>query len=177
MTKDDLRLLFAYDRWANHRLLQVVSGLTPEQFTSDLGGGFPSVRDTVAHIIGGQWIWLAYWKATTHDDVLLEDLRKQREAHFHKDVLSSAAAVRSKCEEVEKEMAELVNGLTDQGMAKLLPARNTRISLAQLMQHVANHSTYHRGQVALMLRQLGAEAPATDFHVFLAEGRGDSQSA
>jgi uncharacterized damage-inducible protein DinB len=39
------------------------------------------------------------------------------------------------------------------------------------MQHVANHSTYHRGQIALMMRQLDAEPPATDFHVFLVEGR------
>jgi uncharacterized damage-inducible protein DinB len=38
------------------------------------------------------------------------------------------------------------------------------------MQHLANHSTYHRGQVGLMMRQLGAEPQATDFHVFLAEG-------
>jgi len=38
------------------------------------------------------------------------------------------------------------------------------------MQHLANHSTYHRGQVALMMRQLHAEPLATDFHVFLVEG-------
>lgn len=37
------------------------------------------------------------------------------------------------------------------------------------MQHLPNHSTYHRGQVALMMRQLGAEPMATDFRVFLAE--------
>jgi uncharacterized damage-inducible protein DinB len=37
------------------------------------------------------------------------------------------------------------------------------------MQHLANHSTYHRGQVALMMRQLRAEASATDFHLFLVE--------
>jgi uncharacterized damage-inducible protein DinB len=39
------------------------------------------------------------------------------------------------------------------------------------MQHLANHSTYHRGQVALMMRQLDAEPLATDFHVFLVESR------
>jgi uncharacterized damage-inducible protein DinB len=176
MTKDDIQLMFEYDRWANHRMLQAVSDLTPEQFTRDLGGSFPTVRDAVAHIVAGEWIWLAYWKATTHDDSLLADLRKQREAQFNADVLPNAAAVRSKCTEVEKEIGELVNALTDQGLAKMFPARNTRISLAHLMQHVANHSTYHRGQVALMLRQVGAEPAATDFHLFLAEGRRDALS-
>jgi len=43
--------------------------------------------------------------------------------------------------------------------------------LAYLMQHLANYSTYHRGQVALMIRQLGAKPLGTDFHLFLVEGR------
>jgi len=41
--------------------------------------------------------------------------------------------------------------------------------LAHLMVHLANHSTYHRGQVALMMRQLNAAPLSTDFHVFLLE--------
>lgn len=44
------------------------------------------------------------------------------------------------------------------------------VKLVHLMQHVMNHSTYHRGQLAWMLRQLGTEPRATDFHVFLVEG-------
>ena len=44
-----------------------------------------------------------------------------------------------------------------------------RLSLAHLMQHVVNHSSYHRGQVVTLLRQLGRTPPATDFHVFLNE--------
>jgi uncharacterized damage-inducible protein DinB len=52
--------------------------------------------------------------------------------------------------------------------------RTTQASLAQLMQHLANHSIYHRGQIAWMMRQLGAKPLATDFHVFLVEGRGKS---
>ena len=176
MTSDDIQLLFEYDRWANDRMLQAVSRLTSAQFARDLGGSLPSVRDAVLHIVGGEWIWLAYWKSTNHDAALLADLRRQREAHFNADVLPDVAAVWSKCKEVEKEMAELVSSMTNQDLAKMLPARNTRISLAHLMQHVANHSTYHRGQVALMLRQLGAEPAATDFHLFLAERRGNGLS-
>ena len=49
--------------------------------------------------------------------------------------------------------------------------RTIQVSLAHLMQHVANHSTDHRRQIALMMKQLNAEPIATDFHVFLVEGR------
>jgi uncharacterized damage-inducible protein DinB len=53
----------------------------------------------------------------------------------------------------------------------MVPFRGTTVRLAHLMQHLANHGTYHRGQISLMMRQLHAEPLATDFHVFLVEGR------
>jgi uncharacterized damage-inducible protein DinB len=51
----------------------------------------------------------------------------------------------------------------------MIPFRTSRVKLGQLMQHLANHSTYHRGQVALMMRQLNAEPLPTNFHEFLLE--------
>jgi uncharacterized damage-inducible protein DinB len=78
--------------------------------------------------------------------------------------------VQAKWTEVEKEQAEFVNGATNESLGKMLPFRTTQGSLAHLIQHLANHSTYHRGQVALMMRQLDAEPLATDFHMFLVEG-------
>jgi uncharacterized damage-inducible protein DinB len=171
MTKDDIQLLYEYDRWANNRVLQAVSVLSAEQFTRDLGGGFGSVRDTLVHTIGGEWIWLEYWKEPPHSSALLEELRKRRDALFHPETFPNVAALQSKWMEVDKEQAEFVNRLTNESLEKMLPFRTTQIRLAHLMQHLANHSTYHRGQVALMMRQLDAQPLATDFHVFLVEGR------
>ncbi|MBA0083480.1 MAG: hypothetical protein HRJ53_00635, partial [Acidobacteria bacterium Pan2503] len=65
------------------------------------------------------------------------------------------------------------NRLTEAALEKMLPVREKELSLGHLMQHLANHSTYHRGQIALMMRQLNAEPVATDFHVFLTKGRVD----
>jgi uncharacterized damage-inducible protein DinB len=59
--------------------------------------------------------------------------------------------------------------VTEEALRKMLPIRATELSLAHLMQNLANHSTYHRGQVALMMRQLHAEPSATDFRLFLVE--------
>jgi uncharacterized damage-inducible protein DinB len=62
VTNDDIRLLFRYDRWADNRIFDAVSGLSVEQFTPDLGGGFGSVRDALVHIVASEWGWLEYWK-------------------------------------------------------------------------------------------------------------------
>ncbi len=171
MNKDDIQLLYEYDRWANNRVLQAVSALSDEQFTGDLGGSFRSVRDTLLHIVGGEWGWLAYWKEPSPSVAFIADLRTRRETLFHSEAFPNAAAVQRKWAEVEKEQAEFVNGVTNESLGEMLPFRGTQVSLGHLMQHLANHSTYHRGQVAVMMRQLGAKPLATDFHVFLVEGR------
>jgi len=171
MTRDDIQLLYAYDRWANNRVLQAASALSAEQFTRDLGGSFSSVRDTLVHIVGGEWIWLAYWKAPSVGSAFVTDLRARRDALFHPEAFPDVATVQFKWAEVEKEQTEFVNQVTNELLEKMLPFRAGQVRLGHLMQHMANHSTYHRGQVALMMRQLDAEPVATDFHVFLAEGR------
>jgi uncharacterized damage-inducible protein DinB len=155
--------------------LQAVSPLIAEQFTHDLGGSFRSVRDTLVHIIGGEWIWLAYWKQPPCSSALLADLRKRRDALFNPDAFPNVAAVRSEWVEVEKEQVEFVNRVKNESLEKMLPFRTTQIRLAHRMQRLANHSTYHRGQVAAMMRQLDAKPLATDFRVFLVEGRREAE--
>jgi uncharacterized damage-inducible protein DinB len=177
MTKEDIQLLYEYDRWANNRVLQAVSALSAEQFTRDLGGSFRSVRDTLVHIIGGEWGWFAYWKEPSHNSAFSAELRKRRDALFNPEAFPDVAAVQLKWVEIEKEQIEFANRLTNESLGKMLPFRTTQIRLAHLMQHLANHSTYHRGQIALMMRQLDAEPLATDFHVFLVEGRGEATAA
>ena len=177
MTKDDIQLLYEYDRWANNRVLQAVAALSPEQFTHDLGGSFRSVRDTLVHIIGGEWIWLAYWKETSHSSAFLKDLIKRRDALFNPVAFPNVPAVQLKWAEVEKEQVEFVNRVTNESLETMLPFRTTQVRLVHLMQHLANHSTYHRGQLALMMRQLDSVPLPTDFHVFLVEGRNEAVPA
>ncbi len=170
MIQNDIQLLFEYDRWANNRVLQAVSALGAEQFTRDLGGSFRSVRDTLVHIIAGEWGWLTYWKQPSPSPTFLKDLWTRHDALFNPNAFLDVAAVRLKWAEIEREQVEFVNRVTNESLQELFPYRTTQISLAHLMQHLANHSTYHRGQVALMMRQLDARPLATDFSAFLVEG-------
>jgi len=167
MTKNDILLLYESDRWANNRVLEAASALSAEQFTRDLGGSFRSVRDTLLYIIGGEWGCLAYRKAPRHGPAFLKDLKSRQDSLINPEAFQDVIAVRLKWVEIEREQTAFVDCSTDEVLRKMLPFRATQVSLLHLMQHLANHSTYHRGQVALMMRQLGAEPVATDFHVFL----------
>jgi uncharacterized damage-inducible protein DinB len=61
MDLNDVRRLYDYNTWANHRTLESCAALTDEQFTRNLGSSFPSVRDTLVHLFQVEWIWLERW--------------------------------------------------------------------------------------------------------------------
>ena len=83
--------------------------------------------------------------------------------------------VAAKWSQIEKEQAAFVKGVTDESLKEVITYVNTRgetwrYPLTHMMQHLVNHSSYHRGQVSLMLRQLGAEPAPTDLLVFFDAG-------
>jgi len=162
MTPEEIRVLYEYDAWANHRLLDAAKALTQEQFTRDMGSSFPSVRDTLAHIMGGQWLWLERWQGRSPTSLPA--------ATDYPELLS----LRKRWAEVEKNLLTFVRGLTMEQLAsvdeyKTQTAGTFSCPLWQIMQHLVNHGTYHRGQVTTMLRQLGAKSVSTDLSFFYRE--------
>lgn len=162
MTKEDIARLYEYNAWANARILHACAALSDEQFTRNLGSSFPSVRDTLAHILGAEWIWCERWRGRSHPGMPpgLE--------------FPNLAAVRQRWSEVQRDLAEFVASLTEEDLTREFSYRNTKGEalshpLWPALQHVVNHSTYHRGQVTTMLRQLGAKAVATDLIAFYRE--------
>jgi uncharacterized damage-inducible protein DinB len=156
----EIQELFAYDRWANRRILDAVSRLAPEQFTRDLGSSHPSVQATLAHLLAANWIWLERWLGRSPGGL--------PEAGWDVDTFE---ALRAKWDEVEGVRHGFVEGLADADLERDLVYRNTRGDqfaqpLWQTLRHAVNHASYHRGQVVTMLRQLGAEAVSTDLVLF-----------
>jgi len=159
---DELRELFAYNRWANHRILDAAAKLSAEALDKDLGSSFPSVRATLAHILSAEWVWLSRWKGTSPTGV--PDSWD----------LSTLDSIRKRWAEVEREQQEFIDALGEDDLRRAVSYRNIKgqpftSTMAQMLRHVVNHSTYHRGQVVTMLRQLGAEAVSTDLITYYRE--------
>ncbi len=162
MNVDDIRLLYDFNAWANHRTIEACAALAPEQFTRDLASSFPSVRDTLAHIYGAQWIWLERWHVRTPvafpsaADFPDLDTVRRRFIEIDRNLVDFAASLNA------DDLHRVIQFKTMAGVANAQP-------LWQLLQHVANHSTYHRGQITTLLRQLGAKATSTDLMIFYRE--------
>ena len=149
MNTHDLRTLLDYHYWARDRLLDALEPLSQEQFTRDLGSSFKSVRDTVAHVYAAEWAWHERWQGRSPTALIPADR------------FPDLAALRGPWAELEGNMRGFVDGLDDGGAARvvhytLLSGAAGATPIWQMLQHVVNHASYHRGQVTTMLRQLGA---------------------
>ena len=106
-----------------------------------------------SHICGAEWIWLERWHGRSPDGVSTEP------ADF-----PDLESVRRRWAEIERDLLDYVASLTPDDLQRVVQfkthgrARRNAQPLWQLLQHLANHSTYHRGQVTTLLRQLGAKA-------------------
>jgi uncharacterized damage-inducible protein DinB len=151
--------LFRYNHWAHDRVFEAVSRSSQEAFTRDLGSSHPSVRDTLTHIVWSEWIWLQRWKGSSPRTVF-------RGADF-----PESAALRTRWLELATEQRAFLETLTAERLLTVvryvnLEGHTWQYPLWRQMYHVVNHSSYHRGQVITMLRQLGAQVVPTDFLVY-----------
>jgi len=149
---------FDHNYWARDRQLQACAALTPEQFLRPLGGSYSSLRDTLAHLVAVEWLWLERWRGRSPRSMLpAEDL-------------PTLAAVEDRWRAVERDMREYLAGLTEEALERPITYVNFRgetwtYLLWRMVSHLMLHQSLHRGQVTTMLRQLGVQPPAVDFLV------------
>ena len=150
MNVQDLQTMIDYHYWARNRLVEALTPLSEEQYNRDLGSSFRSIRDTVTHVYAAEWAWYERWHGRTVTALLTSDR------------FADLAALGRAWSEHEQKMRAFVDGLTDADVDRviaytLLSGQAGASPIGQMVQHVVNHASYHRGQITTMLRQIGAQ--------------------
>jgi uncharacterized damage-inducible protein DinB len=181
MNVADIQTLYAYNRWANQRLFSAVEKLSDEQLAAKVQSSFPSIRETVFHILFAEWLWLKRWqgtspRATVPDPNVTSATWKSLSAGGIPTPreLTTVAELKSFGDSIERERQEFLSKLDDAALQAPLSFNDMSGNpysepLGQLLQHLVNHGTYHRGQVTTMLRQVGGETVALDMLFFFRE--------
>lgn len=162
VTPELLRTLYQFNAWADRRLLDASSALTNEQFTRNLGSSFGSVRDTLVHLYGAEWVWNERFQGRSPSALLSG-------AGF-----PDLASIRGKLEEMDQYYIDFVSKLSQQDLDRVIRYKSFAGDefsnpLWQSLHQVSNHATYHRGQIVTMLRQLGVKPVSTDLIMFYRE--------
>lgn len=158
--KELLKQYASYNVWAYRKLTEPALSLPQEKQRAEVPSSFSSLLKTVLHCWDAESIWWQRMK-------LQEKLVIPGE-HFQGSLQDAVSGLLNQARQWE----EWVHGATDMALEHVFHYQNTRREqfkqpVYQVLQHVFNHGTYHRGQMVNILRQLGFEKiPATDFIVF-----------
>lgn len=152
---DEFLELFDYNAWAHRIMFDAVRELPDEAYFRDLKSSFGGIHGTLCHVVWAEQLWLHRW------------LQRPNPPVAQGTDLATLAAVRARWNQVEQERVAFVAGLNDSRLDEtriVKPSTGGEYvhSFRQMFRHFVNHSSYHRGQIVVFLRQLGRGAPNTD---------------
>jgi uncharacterized damage-inducible protein DinB len=158
-----LQDLYEFHRWANRRLFAVAASLGEDAARAEVGRqfSFPTLKGMFAHVYAADAAWLARWNGEPVG-------RLAGDQDF-----ADLATLRAEWDGVEEAQRRFVAGLSPVDLERvveytstLFPGRRLRVTLGPLLQHVVNHATHHRSEIATMLTMVSGSPPPTDLHVF-----------
>jgi len=163
MNIETIRFMYDYNAWANDTIIHALEQLTEEDLNAKLPGASASLRDRFAHIAGAEWIWLERWKGQPPNAI--------PEWSKNGDLKQLAGRLL----ETRQERDQMIATLTNVDLERRHVYHNLKgdvhwdVRIGEMLLHVVNHSSYHRGQVASAARQMGFAPPSTDLLFFAAK--------
>jgi uncharacterized damage-inducible protein DinB len=152
---EDIRSLFGYNTWANARILDAAARVPAEEFTRAALGPC-RLHDTLRHILQAEVFWRSEWQAVA-------DASERLPAVF-----PTVEALRARWAEEDQALAAFLGTLRDEDLRRpMIAPPSPPETLGQQLQHVVNHGTQHRSEVALLLTDLGQSPGDMDFLIYL----------
>jgi len=159
---ETLRTHVRYTNWATNRIVTAAAALTPEELTRDFGSADKSVLGTLAHVYAADRVWLGR----------IEGAPPMR--FIDPDVDVKLTVLQHDWPALLTRWQSWVDSLQDAASAAAytdLQGNPHTTPLWQIVLHVVNHATHHRGQAAAMIRAMGHSPPQLDLIRFYRELR------
>ena len=145
---EHVRSAYAYNEWANNRVVDAAAGLTDEQLTNERGGSRGSLAENLAHLVSTQVGW---------SDVISEADFTPQPSLPETDVM---AALRTRFDESHARLREITDGLTPESLAAVVRRERGGAMHGyprwQMLLHLATHGTQHRAEIGVALLALDA---------------------
>lgn len=159
--KELLKQYAAYNYWANNRLLELILQLPPEKQQAEIRSSFTGFLKTILHCWDAEAVW---WQR-----VKLQERILVPGENFNGNLQDACSGLLQQ----SKQWEQWVANASELSLDHVFQFYNTKKELVkmpvyQVVHHVFNHGTYHRGQLVTMLRQAGVDKiPSTDFSTWV----------
>lgn len=162
---DNLSRYVHYNIWANKAIADFLADKANNLLDKEIISSFPSIRKTIFHIADGQYVWFSRLNGTSPTDWPSKNMKPE-------DAIPAMM-------NTSTQFGELCRGKPDSFWSevvtfKAMDGTEYKETTANIIMHLMNHGTFHRGQLMTMFRQVGFEGkmPRTDFIAYLREFEG-----
>lgn len=157
VSADTLRQQLDYSAWASQRLLEEANKLSADELTRDFKTADKSVLETLVHVFAADRIWLARVQGTTRSFLDPQD--------------RDLAVLNKEWPALQQSWKQYAAPLSDQDVLKVIDYKDTKGNpyqqpVWQILLHLVNHGTHHRGQVSGFLRAMGHTPPVLDLMAY-----------
>jgi uncharacterized damage-inducible protein DinB len=158
MTVQDFQFLYEFNSWANVRTRKAVESLPEKKLYVDMRNSFGSIHGTLVHLVGAENVWL-------------QRMNRVAGVFIKADQYPKYDALKTKWKEVEEGWQKFISTLSEEALQRAITFKNLNGEevtdiVWMALQHIVNHSTYHRGQITTMVRQAGGTPVGTDLIAF-----------
>jgi uncharacterized damage-inducible protein DinB len=161
-TREYFAEMFDYMQWGDRLMIVAARTVVDEEYYKDQGISYGSVHKLMVHCLAAQWVWLSRWRGEnptrleSHDDYPTRSALEQRWPLVH------------------SALFDFLGLQSGHSLARVIQYKNMKgehlaIPLSDLMLHVIDHASYHRGQIASMIKRAGGQPAAISFQRFAAE--------
>jgi uncharacterized damage-inducible protein DinB len=148
-----------YSGWASRKVLDAARNLSPEDLTRNVGVSHESIVGTLSHIHFADRIW--YARVVDPQEPLIKQ--------------SDLPMLEREWPAIQRKWELWAGGLSDADLERVVPYKSLdgkhafESVVADVVRHLVNHATLHRGQAVGMIRQLGIAPPVTDLMMYYRE--------
>lgn len=160
--KEFLLRYLRYNVWANKRIAAVLDQLDETKYDETITSSFPSIRKTVFHLMDAEYIWLMRLQGQSLSKGFSDSLPAGTKPSYYP--------------EVSEKFLRFIEEKGEAYFAAVIDYRNLKgdafsSTVAEIVMHCMNHSTFHRGQLVTMIRQAGwnEKLPSTDMITYFRE--------
>jgi uncharacterized damage-inducible protein DinB len=164
-------MLAEYNAWANSRLYRMASQLPDALYRKDVGAFFKSMHGTLNHLLVADRIWLRRLTGSGEQP-------KRLDAILFEDLPSLKAAREKEDERLLQFVQSSSDAAFDEPFAfRTLAGAASEFRRRDVLAHLFNHQTHHRGQAHTILTVLGVPEPdSLDLLVLLRERQAERTS-
>lgn len=160
----DLITLTRYKAWADDRLYESLADVSQEALVAKRKTRLGSIMSTLNHLYAMDLVWRAHLEEKPHGFTTRRP-----------EVFSEFSKLRSAQKEIDEWYVAYAAKLAPEAMDavvdfEFIDGGEGAMTRSEIVLHIVNHATYHRGHITDAMLHIPARPPTTDFPVFIRDG-------